>query len=156
DPNWTKLTNTDGVVPDYALDSIAVTVNKGDIVKIEDDYTGGGDPGTYYTYTNSTPFTGDLSTINYKTDPNWAQVKTDLSTLKTPTKDDFQDKNRWRQEASISATAVAASVSAAFSGQNSMALSGAGAVSTNTILSKTNAYVLQSTVESHTAIGLDA
>src|SRR5262249_54745555 len=85
--------------------------------------------------------------------PNWQPVTTDLSTLKAS---DFQDTNRWRQDAMIQAQAIAASVAASFASQNTLALSGAGAVSTNTVLSKTNAYVGQSTVSSATSLKLDA
>ena len=69
------------------------------------------------------PSRGDVSTINYATDPAWQQVTTDLSTLTTAS---FQDTNRWRQDATIMSQAIAASVAAAFSGQNSLAAVGCG------------------------------
>ena len=58
--------------------------------------------------------------------------------------------------ASIAAVSAAASFAAGFGGVAGIAVSGAGAEATNVILTKTNAYVQDSTLESAAAIQVDA
>ncbi|RUT07776.1 hypothetical protein DSM106972_020360 [Dulcicalothrix desertica PCC 7102] len=59
-------------------------------------------------------------------------------------------------DASIRAVSVAASIAASFGGTAGVAISGAGAASINTILTKTNAYIKDSAVNSAGAVSLDA
>jgi hypothetical protein len=63
---------------------------------------------------------------------------------------------RAESAATIDAIAAAASLAAGFSGNNATAVSGAGAIATNTILGKTNAFIENSPVVSTGDVGLSA
>ena len=135
----------------YSLDSLTAEVKTGDIVKVENDYTGGGVPGAFYRYTGVTADL-DLSDIDYTTG-SWQLVTTDINALDG---DDFGDDTFWRRDAAITAQATAVSVAASFSGKNALALTGAGAGATNSVLSATNASITRSDVKSAGIVDLDA
>ncbi len=70
---------------------------------------------------------------------------------------DYSDTRLWElADGTITSRAVAASIAAGFGGKAGVAVSGAGAVATNVILTTTNAHIENSTVVNAVDIDLDA
>ena len=95
-----------------------------------------------------------LGDINFASDGRFTEVNLDERNLSIQ---DFSDTKLWELgDATILARSAAASVAASGGGTTGVAVSGAGAISLNTILTKTNAFVHGSTLDSAADIDLDA
>jgi hypothetical protein len=122
----------------YDTDSGTQELNIGDRVRVESGHTAGGDEGAVYRYLGENGYfdrNGDAypAMIDYG-------YSIDLGT------EDFTDGSRWLREASITAVSVAVSFGLAIGPLLGIAASGAGAESTNVILTRTNAYIDNSVV----------
>ena len=133
----------------YTSDFGTVTVEQNEIVKVVDDFTGSGQAGAFYR-ANSQLNNIDLGNADYNDTGTWTLIEQNLAN------EVYTDKNRWKQDSSISALSIAASLSAGISGNAGLALSGAGAESTNVLLTKTNAFIQDSTVDSAGDVLLNA
>ncbi len=125
---------------------------------------GGYDPmkgivGRSYRYIGDNVDGQDLRTINYKETGNWKLVEISLSireagnswTLVAPDGTSYvlelnSEGKLAVARSTVNAVVAAASLSAAFGGTTGVALSGAGAIAENVILSNTSARVLSSTI----------
>ncbi|QOV24150.1 beta strand repeat-containing protein [Anabaenopsis elenkinii] len=111
-----------------------VNITAGNIIKLANDYAGGGTGGGFYQA--KVNINGiDLSVEDYSNTGRWQLVTHNLA------EENYNDGSRWRQETAISATSIAASVAAAVASKAGFAVSGAGATADNIILSKNNAYI---------------
>ncbi|MHA2248433.1 MAG: beta strand repeat-containing protein, partial [Candidatus Hodarchaeales archaeon] len=126
-----------------------VDVEAGEIVKLADGYTGGGEAGAFYKAKNNLSGV-DLSAEDYTDTTRWEAITRNLAA------EDYSDGAFWKKDTSISALSIAASLSAAGASGFSGAISGAGAESTNVILTETNAYVAESVLHSAGDVRLDA
>ncbi|MFA6776746.1 MAG: hypothetical protein WCR76_10845, partial [Sphaerochaetaceae bacterium] len=171
---------------DYGTDSGTTTLVAGNTVQLADDYAVGGEAGRIYAYRGFTAdfladagtqlvhegntvqladdsvyrYTGDdaeldLSAETYASSTElWTLVHPDSMDLGAQ---DYSDTSRWElADATISARAAAASIAAAFGSSSGISVSGAGAVSTNTILTKTNAFIENSTITKAVNVDLSA
>ncbi|MGD8418835.1 MAG: hypothetical protein PVJ78_00250, partial [Gammaproteobacteria bacterium] len=88
-----------------------------------------------------------LDQTSYTSANGWAQVtQPDLRDLSS---ENYADTSRWElADGSITARVAAASVAATFGGVAGIALAGAGAVADNVILTKVNAYIQDSNIDS--------
>ncbi|MCP4891449.1 MAG: hypothetical protein GY904_33260, partial [Planctomycetaceae bacterium] len=143
-----------GFVPDYTLEDGAGFT--GDLL-IRDGNTVAKN-GKVYRYLAVNPDNAereiDLSTINFETNSDWTVFNGDSRNLGSQ---DYSDTRLWElADGTITARAAAASISAAFGATAGVAISGAGANSVNTVLTRTNAFIDDSTVTSATDVNLNA
>ncbi|MBT7080530.1 MAG: hypothetical protein HN929_03525, partial [Chloroflexi bacterium] len=138
-------------------------------VKVASGHTAGGIAGKVYRYMGEEQDDVDLSTVNYESsdwmevenlkistlqqDKEWLLMSADGETFILKTKD---DNTIAVYKTNITAISLAASLSAAVGGAAGIAISGAGAVAQNIILTKTNAYVEESTIKSAGDFNLNA
>ena len=116
----------------YTTASGTRTLHDGDTVQVATGYQFGGDAGRIYRYRGA-------DEVAY------------LGLL------DYSDTNTWEvADGTIRARSAAASLAASFGGTAGIALSGAGAVATNVILSKVNSYVENSRIVSAGDVDLDS
>ncbi|MEH6586717.1 MAG: hypothetical protein V7720_09160, partial [Halioglobus sp.] len=125
-----------------------VVILIGDIVKVSDEFQNPDIAGKYFEATGNLGAT-DLGAALY-TGASWRPVTQNLTTER------YTDKERWKEETSISAMSIAASLSVGAGGSGGVALSGAGAESTNVLLSHTDAYASNSVLKSATDIFVKA
>ncbi|MFL5755287.1 MAG: hypothetical protein ACJ77N_03225, partial [Chloroflexota bacterium] len=145
-------------------------VSQGDIVLLADGYAGGGTAGRLYRYVPSSDATLDLSIENYG-GANWAPV-TILPRLSTLTAGSMWvlvapdgttyiiSKDPVTGALSVSHSTINVIVAAASvavgGGLVGIAISGAGAFAENVVLTKTDAYIADSKVTSHTDVSINA
>ena len=142
------------VEPGYTYTTLETpsTLKNGTSVKISDNMTGY-TIGDIYQYTGTDLSSSvDLSAVNYNS-ANWAKIYPVTVNLGT---ENYYDTSRWEKETTIKARSAAASLALAGSGTASVGVSGAGAYAENIILTHTNAYIQDSTVESNADIVLSA
>jgi hypothetical protein len=114
-----------------------VTLNTGNTVKTNSD--------TYYRYLGKDG-TLSLGQESYTNTSRWQSISPNTIDLGNA---DYSNTKLWEiSDGSITTTAVAASIAAAYGSTAGVGISGAGASSRNRILSKTNAFVDNSTVTS--------
>ena len=145
-------------------------LGEGATVQVAEDYANGGLAGRVYRYFGPIGGMVDLGTQNYANDPNWVLAdKLRISTL-VPGKSwtlvapDGVTYALELTEAgtvsvnrnSINAISVAASVAVGVGGEVGVAVSGAGAVAQNVILSRANAYGQNSVIDSVGDVTLSA
>ncbi|MCP4887379.1 MAG: hypothetical protein GY904_12290, partial [Planctomycetaceae bacterium] len=143
-----------GFVPDYTLEGGAGFT--GDLL-IRDGNTVAKN-GNVYRYLAVNPDNAereiDLSTIDFETNSDWTVFNGDSRNLG---EQDYSDTRLWElADGTITARAAAASISAAFGATAGVAISGAGANSVNTVLTRTNAFIDDSTVTSAADVNLNA
>ncbi|NBP88258.1 MAG: hypothetical protein EBU59_07080, partial [Planctomycetia bacterium] len=121
-----------------------VGLHTGNVIK-----TGSGASTKYYKYLDEDDDV-DLSTARYTDTTRWKQIAPDTIDLGFQ---DFTNTRRWKlADGSVTATSVAASLAASVSGKAGIAVSGAGAVSRNVILTRTNAFIDASSLTDASAV----
>jgi hypothetical protein len=147
------------------------TVKRGDTVKLAADYAGLGVDGAVYRYVG-TEAARDLDAQNYtdtsfwrKAPPlristledgkGWSVLAGDGSTYALEVDDADPDQVKVSRT-TINAVSAAASVALGFGGTAGVAFAGAGAVSHNEVLTRTNAYIDLSRVTASDDVTLDA
>ncbi|MFA7063480.1 MAG: hypothetical protein WC132_05020, partial [Methanomethylophilus sp.] len=143
-----------GFVADYVSSSSdgenEQTVNEGDTVEHD---------GSVYQYVGGSESTKDSATIDLSTETytsdQWETIASpDTRNLST---EDYSDTSLWElADGTITARVAAASLAAAGAGVAGVGVSGAGAVADNVILTKTNAFIENSSITSADDIALDA
>ena len=137
-----RFSTASGVLTVDPSGTNANALHPGDIVSLADDYVGGGQAGAFYTFSPKAgvtlPATIDLGTTDYTNTNLWSPVTQNLGAQ------NYNDTSRWSKDSSITALSIAASLAAGLGGQAGIAVSGAGAESTNVILTHTDAYVASS------------
>ncbi|KAF0119392.1 MAG: hypothetical protein FD149_77 [Rhodospirillaceae bacterium] len=139
-------------------------IAKGERVKLETGYRNGGTGGRVYEY-SGTQQTIDLAAANYADTSTWKAVAPDLKlsaldggqgwllvtgdgTSYTLRRSAASPDRLEVAQTNISAVSAAASLGAAIAGSTGLAVSGAGAVSINSILSEARAHIDHGTVTS--------
>ncbi len=160
------ITNTVSHASNYVTSDGSQAIKVGETVYLPPGYSHGGTAGAVYKYTGPVLTSGqtiNLSTANYGDASKWTVVLSfRLTTLSAGkswslTSGDgttyvltFDSTNNviHVSKSTINVVSAAASVALTFGGTAGIAISGAGAVAQNEVLSKTDAYVDSSTVSS--------
>ncbi|MCX7200707.1 MAG: hypothetical protein NTW37_22665, partial [Proteobacteria bacterium] len=167
----TALAIADSVAtePMYTTASGTQNLREGTTVKLASGYANGGVAGRVYRYIGANADNATLGTQNYANTSNWVLVDTlKLSTLVAGQSWALlaPDGMSYVLEKSgsvlrvstttVNAVSAAASLAAGFGGSTGVAISGAGAVAQNVILTRTNAYGQNSLISSSDDVSLSA